>query len=156
MLEKTVGEILARRRMTLAVAESCTGGLLGSLVTDVPGSSAYFVGGVVSYANEAKRRLLGVPDEMLRQQGAVSEDVALAMARGARELFQVDVALAVTGIAGPAPETSKPVGLVYVALAASDLESCREFRWTGDRIANKRRSAEAALQLLLDYLERLL
>ena len=155
MLEKTIGEILARRQMTLAVAESCTGGLLGSLITDVPGSSAYFVGGVVSYSNEAKSRILRVPDEMLRQHGAVSEDVALAMARGARELFQVDVALAVTGIAGPAPNRSKPVGLVYVALAASDLESGREFRWTGDRLTNKRRSAEAALQLLLDYLERL-
>src|SRR3990170_7141773 len=130
MLEKTVGEILARRQMTLAVAESCTGGLLGSLITDVPGSSAYFVGGVVSYSNEAKSRILRVPDEMLRQHGAVSEDVALAMARGARELFQVDVALAVTGIAGPAPNRSKPVGLVYVALAAPDLESGREFRWT--------------------------
>lgn len=155
MLEKAIGTILARRQMTLAVAESCTGGLLGSLITDVPGSSTYFLGGVVSYANEVKSRLLGVPDGMLAQFGAVSEEVALSMARGVRELFRVDVALAVTGIAGPAPETSKPVGLVYVALAAADLETCREFFWTGDRLANKRHSAEAALQLLLDYLERL-
>ena|SRR3972149_981506 len=154
MLEEMVGEILARRRMTLAVAESCTGGLLGSRITDVPGSSAYFVGGVLAYSDAVKKQLLHVPDEMLRLHGAVSEDVALVMARGARKLLKVDVALGVTGIAGPARETAKPIGLVFVALSAMDLETCREYRWTGDRLANKRLSADAALQLLLDYLTR--
>jgi PncC family amidohydrolase len=152
-LETQIGELLSRRGWTLAVAESCTGGLLGHLITSVSGSSAYFQGGVISYSNEVKERLLGVPQETLIEFGAVSKETALAMARGARRLLGVDVALSVTGIAGPTGGTvEKPVGLVYVALVAEGTELCETHVWQGDRAHNKARSAEAALELLLCYL----
>jgi PncC family amidohydrolase len=153
-LEEQVGELLSRRGWTLAVAESCTGGLLGHLITNVSGSSAYFQGGVISYSNEAKEELLGVPHETLVEHGAVSKETALAMARGARRLLGVDVALSVTGIAGPTGGTEeKPVGLVYVALAAEGTELWERHVWPGDRSQNKALSAEAALKVLLRYLD---
>ena len=139
----------------MAVAESCTGGLLGHRITNASGSSAYFQGGVVSYSNEAKERILAVPRETLTKHGAVSEETALAMAQGVRRLFTTDIALSVTGIAGPtggAPE--KPVGLVYIGLAAEGVDLCEKHIWSGDRTENKERSAEAALELLLKYLTR--
>jgi PncC family amidohydrolase len=152
-LQERVGELLSQPGWTLAVAESCTGGLLGHLITGVSGSSAYFEGGIISYSNEAKERLLGVPHETLVQHGAVSEETALAMARGARRLLGTDVALSVTGIAGPTGGSAdKPVGLVYVGLAAEDAELCEKHVWQGDRAQNKALSAEAALDLLLRYL----
>lgn len=152
-LEKQVGELLSRRGWTLAVAESCTGGLLGHLITDVSGSSAYFQGGVISYSNEVKERLLGVPHETLIEHGAVSKETTLAMAQGARRLLGVDVALSVTGIAGPTGGTAeKPVGLVYIGLAAEGTELWERHVWQGDRDQNKALSAEAALKLLLRYL----
>lgn len=152
-LEKEVGTLLETKGLTLALAESCTGGLLASRITDSAGSSAYFVGGVVAYANSAKERLLGVPDELIVSYGAVSREVALAMARGARKLFGVDVALSITGVAGPTGGTAqKPVGLVYIALVADRHEDCQEFRWQGTRRQNKRQSAGAALALLCTYL----
>jgi nicotinamide-nucleotide amidase len=126
---------------------------LSHRVTNVPGSSAYFLGGLVTYANEAKQVLLGVQEETLRTYGAVSGETAREMARGARAGLGADVAIAVTGIAGPtggSPE--KPVGLTYVALAAEDAEWCQRFVSTGDRLANKEASAEAALQLVRRYL----
>lgn len=154
-LEATVGRLLAARKLTLAVAESCTGGLIGHLITEVSGSSAYFLGGVVSYAYEAKERLLGVPHEMIVQNGVVSEPVALEMALGVRRVLHADIGLSVTGIAGPGGATpSKPVGLTYIALAAGDGQLCRRYVWSGDRSANKRQSAEAALELLKEYLEK--
>jgi len=117
-LAVAVGRLLNERNETLSVAESCTGGMLAKLITDVPGSSAYFVEGVVSYANEAKTRLLGVPAELIAAHGAVSAEVAEAMARGCRERSGADYALATTGVAGPAGGTAaKPVGLVYLACA---------------------------------------
>ncbi len=152
-LENEVGERLRARGMTLAVAESCTGGLLGSRITDVPGSSDYFAGGVIAYSNRAKESVLGVPADLLARHGAVSREVALAMARGARRLLGADVALSTTGIAGPTGGTpEKPVGLVYVALAAGDREECERHVWPGDRVENKRLSAEAALSLLKRHL----
>lgn len=151
--EEEVGDLLSQRGWTLAVAESCTGGLLGHRITNVSGSSAYFEGGVLSYSNEAKELILGVPRETLVQHGAVSGETALAMARGARRLFGTDIAVAITGIAGPAGGTpDKPVGLVYTALAAAAAELLEEHLWSGDRAANKQQSAEAALELLLKYL----
>jgi PncC family amidohydrolase len=153
-LEEEVGELLRAKRLTLATAESCTGGLLGHLITNVPGSSAYFLGGVVAYSNEAKERLLGVRHETLMEEGAVSAAVALEMARGARALFGADLALSTTGIAGPGGGTpQKPVGLVYIALVAPDRELCERQIWGGERLENKRRSAEQALLLLKGYLE---
>jgi len=152
-LERHVGELLRARQLTLATAESCTGGLVGHRLTDVPGSSDYYVGGVISYANSVKQQLLGVQPETLAQHGAVSQVCALEMARGVRRLLQADIGLSVTGIAGPTGGTpDKPVGLVYLALVAADQEHCRRFVWDGDRAANKARSAQAALELLAAYL----
>jgi PncC family amidohydrolase len=153
-LEKIVGRLLTEQQLTITLAESCTGGLIAHRLTNVPGSSAYFIGGVVSYANEAKERVLGVSPQTLREHGAVSEETAREMARKVRRLLQTDVALAVTGIAGPSggsPE--KPVGLTYIALAAEGEEQCERYLWQGDRRANKEQSAEAALAMLREYLE---
>jgi PncC family amidohydrolase len=139
------------RGLTLALAESCTGGLVADAVTDVSGSSGYFVGGVVSYSNDAKERLLDVPSDVLAAHGAVSAQTARAMAEGARARFGVDIAGAVTGIAGPDGGTDeKPVGLTYVAVADADDADVRRFAWSGDRIENKVSSAAAVLELLLE------
>ena len=152
-LEEKVGELLSQRGWTLAVAESCTGGLLGHRITNVSGSSAYFEGGIISYSNEAKEAVLGVPREILIEHGAVSRETALAMARGARRVLGTDLAVSVTGIAGPTGGTpEKPVGLAYIALAAEGAELCDKHVWQGDRAANKEQSAEAALKLILQYL----
>jgi nicotinamide-nucleotide amidase len=145
-----------RGRATVATAESCTGGLLADAVTDVPGSSDYFRGGVVAYSNEAKAALLGVAADAMAAHGAVSAQVAQAMARGARERFGADVAVAVTGVAGPGGATpSKPVGLTYVAVATAGGVVARRFTWSGDRLANKESSARAALEMLLAAVEEL-
>ncbi len=153
-LEEEVGARLLDLGLTLATAESCTGGLLGHRITNVPGSSAYYLGGFVAYANEMKESSLGVRHETLVAHGTVSEETAREMSQGARRRLGANVALAVTGIAGPGGATEeKPVGLVYVALSASDAELCQRHVWQGDRLANKEQSADAALQLLLSYLE---
>lgn len=144
---------LLRRNWTLAVAESCTGGLLGHLITRVPGSSAYFLGGVIAYANAVKVAQLSVPEAVLARYGAVSAPCAETMARGVRERFGADVALSITGIAGPGGGTpEKPVGLVYIGLATAEVVRVWEHRWTGTRYANQRASALAALAHLLEYL----
>jgi PncC family amidohydrolase len=158
-IEEEVGALLKARSLTLATAESCTGGLLGHRITNVPGSSEFFLGGFVTYADELKEALLGVGRETLEVHGAVSEETAREMARGARQRTGADLALAITGIAGPDGGTEdKPVGLTYIALAARDTEACQRHVWPGelggrkDRLANKERSAKAALQLLLIHL----
>jgi len=153
-LEVCIGRILQQRGITLAVAESCTGGLIGHRITNVAGSSAYFLGSIVAYSNSAKELILHVPHVQLMKHGAVSEVVARSMAVGARTVLDADIGLSVTGVAGPgggSPE--KPVGLVYVGLAAPAYQQVRRFVWSGDRVANKSESAEAALGLLLSYLE---
>ncbi|MCG2766770.1 MAG: CinA family protein [Anaerolineae bacterium] len=153
-LAAQVGHTLKRRGLTLAIAESCTGGLLGHHLTNTPGSSSYFLGGVIAYSYSLKKRILGVPPETLVQFGAVSRQTALAMARGCHELTGAGVALAITGIAGPGGGMKeKPVGLVYVALVAEDLEACERHLWQGDRLENKSSSARAALLLLQRYLD---
>jgi len=153
-LESVVGELLRQQRLTLAIAESCTGGLIGHRLSNVPGSSDYFLGDVVAYSYEAKERLLGVPHDVIVREGVVSEAVALAMARGVRRLLDADLALGVTGIAGPGGGTpTKPVGLVYIALVTPQGERVLRHVWQGDRLSNKQQSAEAALALLRDYLE---
>lgn len=142
--------------LTVATAESCTGGLVAHAITEVAGSSGYFLGGVVSYADAAKQDLLGVPVELIGAHGAVSAQVARQMAVGACERLGARVAVAVTGIAGPGGGTpGKPVGLAYVAVAGEGGDEVRRFLWTGDRSANKVASAEAALGLLLEHVERL-
>ena len=130
--------------LTIAAAESCTGGLIGHVLTEIPGVSDIFLGGAVSYSNEAKERLLGVPAETIARHGAVSAQVAVAMAEGARSAFSAAVGVSVTGIAGPAGGTdSKPVGLTYVAVADAAGHDVRRHVWTGDRSTNKRLSAAA-------------
>jgi PncC family amidohydrolase len=141
------------RGVTVALAESCTGGLVADAITDVAGSSGYFAGGVVSYSNEAKETLLGVPGPVLEAHGAVSAQVARAMAEGARDRFAATVAASVTGIAGPdGGSDAKPVGLTYVAVADADGVDVRRHAWSGDRASNKVSSAAAVLELLLERL----
>jgi PncC family amidohydrolase len=152
-LEVIVGQLLAERKLKLATAESCTGGLLGHRITNVPGSSDYFEGGIVAYSYEAKERLLGVHHDTLYEHGAVSAETALEMARGARKVFGTDIGIAVTGIAGPGGGLpGKPVGLVFIALSARSGERVERFVWDDDREGNKSRSAEAALEILGDFL----
>jgi PncC family amidohydrolase len=135
---------------TVALAESCTGGLVAATLTAVPGSSGYFVGGVVSDADDAKRRLLDVEADVLAAHGAVSAQVARAMAEGARQRFAATIAGSVTGIAGPDGGTAeKPVGLTYLAVADEAGADVQRIVWSGDREANRRASAEALILALL-------
>jgi PncC family amidohydrolase len=137
--------------IAIAVAESCTGGMVASAITAVPGSSGYFLGGIVSYADEAKRDLLGVDAAALAAHGAVSAQVARAMAEGARARFGASVAASVTGIAGPdGGSAEKPVGLTYVGVADANGVDVRRIVWTGDRASNRRESAVAVLEALLN------
>lgn len=153
-LELRVGKLLLNRKMKLAAAESCTGGLLASRITDIPGASEYFLGGIVAYSYGVKASLLNVSWDTLNMKGAVSKETVLEMARGARLVFQSDIAVSVSGIAGPGGGTvEKPVGTTWIALAVANGEWARRFVWQGDRIQNKQYSCDAALQLILDYLE---
>lgn len=151
-----VGRALEAARLTLAVAESCTGGLIGAMVTAVPGSSRYFVGGVEAYSNPVKTGQLGVPAELIRNHGAVSEEVARAMADGVRRRLRSDLGLSVTGIAGPdADGTDKPVGLTYVWVSAEGSSEGRRFVFAGDREQNRRQAALEALRLATAFLDTL-
>jgi nicotinamide-nucleotide amidase len=148
-LETAVGRLLAASKQTVATAESCTGGLLGALLTNVPGISAHYLEGIVSYGNAAKMRLLGVPEETLRAHGAVSEPTAQAMAVGCRERSGADLAVSITGIAGPGGGSAeKPVGLVYLGLATSAGCTVHRRQFVGDRDQVRDRAAKTALDLL--------
>lgn len=152
-LEVSVGELLGAKKQTLAIAESCTGGLITHRLTNVPGSSAYVIASVIAYAYQAKVAALGVSWETLNQFGAVSAETVIAMARGAREKFAATLGLAITGIAGPGGGTpAKPVGLVYLALADANAVIVEKHIWRGNRLQNKEQSAQAALELLQRYL----
>jgi PncC family amidohydrolase len=154
-LEVIVGQMLAERKLKLATAESCTGGLVGHRLTNVPGSSEYFAGGIIAYSYEAKERLLGVHHDTLYKHGAVSAETALEMARGARRVLGADIGVAVTGIAGPGGGLpGKPVGLVYIALSARTYERVEHFVWDSDREGNKHHSSEVALAMLKEFLEQ--
>lgn len=145
-MESVVGRLLTERGMTLATAESCTGGLIAERVTDVPGSSVYFLGGVVSYSNEAKAAMLGVPEDVLAREGAVSEPVIRAMAEGVRERFGSDFGVATSGISGPGGGTpEKPVGLVWIALATAEGTHADSFVFQVDRSRHRRLTAQVAL-----------
>jgi len=153
-LEIVIGEILRERKLTLAAAESCTGGLLGNLITDVSGSSDYFLGGIIAYAYGAKENLLGVRHETLWQFGAVSRETVREMARGVRRAFAADIGVSITGIAGPGGGMpNKPVGLVWIGLCTYDGEWSKSFHWEGNRVENKMSSAKAALKFIYDYLQ---
>lgn len=153
-MEEVVGRLLTKQSLTVAVAESCTGGLIGHRLTQVPGSSAYFDRGIVCYSNGAKTELLGVPTSLLEKHGAVSAPVAAAMANGIRERSGTDIGLSVTGIAGPDGGTAtKPVGLVFIGFDPGEGETMtKEFRFHGDRHVIKQRSSQAALDVLRRWL----
>ena len=155
LLEVLVGELLRQRGLRLAVAESCTGGLIGHLLTNVAGSSTYYMGSVTAYAYEAKVRLLGVSWDTLEKFGAVSAETALEMARGIRVALAADIGISVTGIAGPSGGTAeKPVGTVWIGISTLNEEYARHFLWSGNRLAIKKKSAQAALDLLVEHLQK--
>jgi CDP-diacylglycerol--glycerol-3-phosphate 3-phosphatidyltransferase len=152
-LVRKIAEGLSRQQLTVAVAESCTGGLLAAALTDQPGSSVYFQGGVIAYSNAVKKSLLGVTDELLERHGAVSAEVARAMAEGVRRLLSADLGISVTGIAGPdADGTGKPVGLTHIWLAGEGPGEGRGFKFEGSRWENRRRAVDEALSLIQAHL----
>jgi PncC family amidohydrolase len=152
--EMRISQLLFEKGLKLATAESCTGGMVADRITNVPGSSAYFRGGIVAYAYEAKVGLLNVSWTTLRSYGAVSRETVIEMARGACIALGADLAVSVSGIAGPGGGTpDKPVGTTWIGLSATEGDWARKFVWQGDRLENKALSTDAALQLVLDYLE---
>ena len=152
-LEIKIGNLLREAGVKLATAESCTGGLIGHRLTNVPGSSDYYLGGVVSYAYEAKVALVGVSWETLTKHGAVSRETVLQMARGVRQALSADIAVSVSGIAGPGGGLpGKPVGTTWLGLSTPQGEWARVFCFPGNRLENKSFSADAALQFVTDYL----
>jgi nicotinamide-nucleotide amidase len=155
LIESLIGDLMRERNLTLSVAESCTGGLVMHRLTNISGSSAYLMGGFVTYSNDAKMEFAGVQPETLETYGAVSEQTAAEMANGVRGAFNTDLALSVTGIAGPTGGTeTKPVGLTYIALSSSEGVEVERHVWHGNRERNKAQSAEAALHLLFAFLTR--
>lgn len=153
LIENTIGQLLRSRGLTLATAESCTGGLIAHRITNIPGSSEYFIGGVAAYAYEAKVALLHVSWDTLRAFGAVSRETVIEMARGVRTILGADIAVSVSGIAGPGGGLPhKPVGTTWIGLSARDGDWARLFCFASDRAGNKDEAAQAALQLILDYL----
>ena len=144
---------LKQEGLTLATAESCTGGLIGKMLTDVPGASAVYLGGVISYTNAVKHRLLGVAEETLEVCTAVSRETAKEMARGAREVIRADLGVSVTGLAGPDGDgTGRPVGLVYIAIDGSGFSFCRELHLAGGRSLIRQQAAEEVLQMILEFI----
>ncbi len=155
-LEFEIGALLRARGLKLATAESCTGGLIADRITDVPGSSDYFLGGIVAYAYEAKVALLNVSWDTLKAYGAVSRETVLEMARGARHALAADLAISVSGIAGPGGGLPhKPVGTTWLGLSAKDAERAELKHFKGDRLDIKERAADVALEILMEYLRAL-
>lgn len=155
-LSEQVGELLKARNWMVATAESCTGGLIGHLLTEISGSSAWFAGGAIVYSYAAKEAVLGVSHETLMSEGAVSGEVAQQMAQGALRLYDTHVAISATGVAGPSGgSVDKPVGTVYLHLSAMDgFERGEHYIWNSDRSGNKRLSAQAALEMIKEYMEQ--
>ena len=154
LLLQKIGNIFNKKNWTLAVAESCTGGLLSDLITDLPGSSKFFLGGVIAYSNQVKSDLLNVSSEMLRTNGAVSSEVALSMSLGIRNLLNSSVGVAITGIAGPDGDSEeKPVGLVYIAVTTPYVEVEERFDFSGTRREIKIQAAKMALELIIQALK---
>jgi len=155
-LEEEIGELLRSQRMTIGTVESATGGLISHRITNVPGSSEYYLGSIISYSNEIKARLVGVKQESLARYGAVSPQVAREMAKGGRKLLGVDICIADTGIAGPGGATpGKPVGLFYLGLSHQSGTYSRKHIFLGNRLENKEQAAEMALFWVKEYLSRL-
>ncbi len=154
-LEQTIGQHLKRHRLTLSIAESITGGMLSDRITNIPGSSNYFMMSVVAYSNEAKINLLKVPKDIIKKHGAVSKETAKFMVKGMRKKANTDISLSITGIAGPSGGIAKkPVGLVYIGLASADKKTLvKEYHFKGSRIEIKKKATDSALKLLSDFLE---
>ncbi|MDD4237162.1 MAG: nicotinamide-nucleotide amidohydrolase family protein [Desulfotomaculaceae bacterium] len=153
VIEDLVGRLLRQRGLTIALAESCTGGLIAARLTNTPGSSEYVKGGVVSYTNEIKEKLLGVPPDILEKHGAVSRETASAMAEGIRDRASSDIGLSVTGIAGPGGDTpDKPLGLVYIGLSTSSGVLCSRYVFPGNRNGVRQGTVNAALNLVRRFL----
>lgn len=153
MIEKIVARVLTQKKLTLALAESCTGGLVADSLTNIPGSSKYFALGIVAYSNKAKIKLLNIPGEVLRQHGAVSKETALLLAQNVKRLGQADIGLGITGIAGPSGATSlKPVGIVFIAVSLGHHNYFKKFNFSGTRLKIKRLAKDAALALLIECL----
>jgi len=151
-LKSKIIKHLASHNLTLAIAESCTGGMLSSWLTEQSGVSNVFKGGVVCYANDVKQRILGVPKQTLQKHGAVSAETATALARGVRKALKADVAIAITGIAGPTGAVSgKPVGTVFIATCEGQKVTARRYQFTGGRKAVREKACVAALQQILDF-----
>ena len=147
-MAKTLADRLIRSRKTLAIAESCTGGFIGHTLTNIPGASTWFKGGVIAYADQAKIDILGVPEAIIREHGAVSAPTARAMAAGARRRFKSDLAIATTGIAGPTGGTpEKPVGLVFIGLATTRGTSVKKYIFKGSRLQIKKQTLNAVLSI---------
>ena len=154
LLLTTISEMLFAKKLTIATAESCTGGLIANLLTNISGSSTYYDRGIVSYSNQAKMELLDVSEDLLEEHGAVSEPVAKAMAEGVRNKAKVDIGISSTGIAGPTGGTEqKPVGLVYIGLSTKDQTLVNKYVFSKDRLRNKHETAKHALLMLKEYLE---
>jgi len=152
--EVIIGQLLRDKGFKLATAESCTGGLVANRITNVPGSSEYFHGGIIAYSYKAKVALLNVSWDTLQKHGAVSREIVIEMARGGRVGLDVDIVVSVSGIAGPGGGLpDKPVGTTWIGLSTVEGDWARKFVWEGDRLQNKALSADAALQFLLDCLE---
>jgi nicotinamide-nucleotide amidase len=154
LLIKKMGNLFNKKSWTLSVAESCTGGLLGDMITDLPGSSEYFLGGVIAYSNQVKSDLLKVPSEMIMESGAVSPEVALSMSLGIRDLLGSSVGVAITGIAGPdGGSQEKPVGLVYIAVITPHVDVVEKFVFNGSRREIKTWAVEAAIEKSIQAIE---
>ncbi len=153
MIEKTIAKILTKKKLTVAVAESCTGGLLANSLTDVPGSSKYFLLGVTPYSNESKIKILGLSPDVLKEHGAVSKETALELAKNVRHLAQANIGIGVTGIAGPTGAMpSKPVGTVFIAVSIAHNLYFKKFNFSGNRLQIKKAAKDAALNLLKECL----
>lgn len=154
-LEQKLGLLLTKQKKTIAVAESCSGGLLGHRLTNIAGSSNYFIGGVLVYANWAKTKLLGISPSRLKEYGAVSQPVAKQMANSIRRIFKTDFGISITGIAGPTGGTpEKPVGLTYIAVSSAKEVQCKEFHFKGSRQKIKTAATQSALKLLLNFMNK--
>ena len=152
-IEEEIGRLLRNKKLTLSVAESCTGGLISNMITNFAGSSDYFERGYVVYSNRSKIELLDVPEEIIKGYGAVSSHSAIVMAEGVKRKSGTDIGLSVTGIAGPGGGTiEKPVGLVYIAVAGKKKTECKEYKFKGERLKIKSESAKAALKDLKNYI----
>lgn len=153
LIEVEVGRLLKKSGMRLAIAESCTGGLISHRITNVPGSSEYYVGSIVAYSYDAKIDLLKVPWDILEKYGAVSQKTVLEMAQNIRKILNADVSLSISGIAGPSGGTNeKPVGLVWIGLSSIKVEKAWRYIFNGERLQIKEQAAETALKLLVKFL----